>query len=253
MSKKCLLAHTYDPNKHNIDGWWISEKLDGVRALFDGEFLFSRTGKKLYPPAYWIEEITSGALLDGELFIDRGKFQETVSIVRTVKEDKGWHKIKYKIFDTPIPDTSFEERMNIVDEMCKNSKYLEPVKHWKPSHSIENELDIVLQKGGEGLMLREPQSNYVWKRSKTLLKVKKFFDEEATVLSYLPGKGKHEGRMGALGVTWKGKMFKIGTGFDDKQRENPPPIGSKVTFKFQELTKGGIPRFPVFMRVRDDL
>ena len=192
-------------------------------------------------------------MLDGELFIDRGKFQETVSIVRSYKEDKGWHKIKYKIFDTPIPDTPFEERMNIVDEMCKNSKYLEPVKHWKPSHSIVNELDIVLQKGGEGLMLREPQSNYVWKRSKTLLKVKKFFDEEATVLSYLPGKGKHEGRMGALGVTWKGKMFKIGTGFDDKERENPPPIGSKVTFKFQELTKGGIPRFPVFMRVRDDL
>ena len=158
-----------------------------------------------------------------------------------------------KFFEIEIEEKDPKKAENKVDEMCKNSKYLEPVKHWKPSHSIVNELDIVLQKGGEGLMLREPQSNYVWKRSKTLLKVKKFFDEEATVLSYLPGKGKHEGRMGALGVTWKGKMFKIGTGFDDKERENPPPIGSKVTFKFQELTKGGIPRFPVFMRVRDDL
>ena len=98
MSHTCLLAHTYDAGKHNVDGWWVSEKLDGVRALFDGEFLFSRTGKKISPPAYWIEEITSGALLDGELFIDRGKFQETVSIVRSFKEDKGWHKIKYKIF-----------------------------------------------------------------------------------------------------------------------------------------------------------
>ena len=88
----CLLAHTYDPNKHNVDDWFLSEKLDGVRALFDGEFLFSRTGKKIGPPAYWIEQIPSGALLDGELFLDRGKFQETVSIVRSVKVDKGWDK-----------------------------------------------------------------------------------------------------------------------------------------------------------------
>ena len=108
MSHTCLLAHTYDSGKHNVDGWWVSEKLDGVRALFDGEFLFSRTGKKISPPAYWIEEITSGALLDGELFIDRGKFQETVSIVRSFKEDKGWHKIKYKIFYTPVQYTPFE-------------------------------------------------------------------------------------------------------------------------------------------------
>ncbi len=251
MPHTCLLAHAYDAGKHNIDGWWVSEKLDGVRALFDGEFLFSRTGKQISPPAYWIEEIPSGALLDGELFLDRGKFQETVSIVRSVKVDKGWDKIKYKVFDTPIPDTPFEERMEMVDEMCKHGKNLEPVKHWKPSHSIENELDIVLQKGGEGLMLREPQSEYVWKRSKTLLKVKRFFDEEATVMSHIEGKGKHKGRLGAIGVTWNGKMFKIGTGFNDEQRENPPPIECKVTFKFQELTNSGIPRFPVFICVRD--
>ena len=98
MSNTCLLAHTYNPEKHNVDGWFLSEKLDGVRALFDGEFLYSRTGKMFKPPTYWIEEVTSGALLDGELFIDRGKFQETVSIVRSVKEDKGWDKIKYKVF-----------------------------------------------------------------------------------------------------------------------------------------------------------
>ena len=251
MPHTCLLAHAYDAGKHNIDGWWVSEKLDGVRALFDGEFLFSRTGKKIIPPAYWIEQIPSGALLDGELFIGRGEFQETVSIVRSFKEDKGWDKIKYKVFDTPIPDTPFEERMEMVDEMCKHGKNLEPVKHWKSSHSIENELDIVLQKGGEGLMLREPQSEYVWKRSKTLLKVKRFFDEEATVMSHIEGKGKHKGRLGAIGVTWNGKMFKIGTGFNDEQRENPPPIGCKVTFKFQELTNGRIPRFPVFICVRD--
>ena len=253
MSKKCLLAHTYDPNKHNIDGWFLSEKLDGVRALWDGEFLHTRTGKPIITPAYWSEELPSGFPLDGELFIDRGKFQETVSIVRSSKEDKGWHKIIYKVFDTPIRDTPFEKRMEMLDDHLKDNKVAQPVKHWKTQHTIETELNIVLQKGGEGLMLRKPQSEYEFKRSKTLLKVKRFFDDEATVMSHIEGKGKHKGRMGALGVTWKGKIFKVGTGFDDKDRENPPPIGSKITFKYQETTNDGIPRFPVFMRVRDDL
>ena len=138
---------------------------------------------------------SSGFPLDGELFIDRGKFQETVSIVRSSKEDKGWHKIIYKVFDTPIPNTPFEKRMEMLDDHLKDNKVAQPVKHWKTQHTIETELNIVLQKGGEGLMLRKPQSEYEFKRSKTLLKVKRFFDDEATVMSHIEGKGKHKGRM----------------------------------------------------------
>ncbi|CAD7956609.1 unnamed protein product [Amoebophrya sp. A120] len=116
-------------------------------------------------------------------------------------------------------------------------------------------LKKVEQDGGEGLMLREPNSLYERKRSNTLLKVKTFFDLDATVVRIEQGAGKHKNRMGAL--VCKDAMnrsieFKVGTGFTDEMRENPPPVGSLITVKYQEKTKDGKPRFPVFMRVRTD-
>jgi DNA ligase-1 len=81
--------------------------------------------------------------------------------------------------------------------------------------------------------------------------VKLFKDAEALVVGYEPGKGKHVGVMGALRVEncKDGVKFKLGTGFNDEDRRNPPPIGSTVTYKYQELTDAGVPRFPIFLRV----
>ena len=103
-------------------------------------------------------------------------------------------------------------------------------------------------------MLRQPGSLYEARRSSTLLKVKRFHDAEATVLEHLPGAGRHKGRLGALAVQLPdGTNFSVGTGFSDAQRENPPSIGSTITFRYQELTDGGVPRFPSFVRVRTDV
>jgi len=113
-----------------------------------------------------------------------------------------------------------------------------------------NHLLLTLEKaeggGAEGLMLRQPGSLYEGCRSSTLLKVKTFLDDEATVVGYEDGKGRHKGRVGSIILSWEGKEFKVGTGLSDKEREDPPPIGSKITFKYQELSTGGIPRFPVY-------
>ena len=104
--------------------------------------------------------------------------------------------------------------------------------------------------GGEGLMLRQPGSRYEAGRSATLLKVKTFHDAEASVLEHIPGAGRHKGRLGALLVQLPdGTKFSVGTGFSDYQRENPPPVGSTITFRYQELTDGGVPRFPSFVRI----
>lgn len=95
-------------------------------------------------------------------------------------------------------------------------------------------MDKVLKMGGEGLMVKDPASLYEHKRSDKLLKIKKFDDAEAVVESHQPGTGWCIGMMGALRVHWKGNKhlkFKIGSGFDKKQRKNPPKIGSVVTFK----------------------
>jgi DNA ligase-1 len=95
---------------------------------------------------------------------------------------------------------------------------------------------------------------YVAGRSSTLLKVKSFKDDEATVIAHQAGAGRHKGRMGALLVRMAdGTEFSIGTGFSDKERESPPAIGSIVTFRHQELSDGGVPRFPSYGGVREDV
>jgi DNA ligase 1 len=98
---------------------------------------------------------------------------------------------------------------------------------------MEKYMDKITNANGEGVMLRTPDSLYEQCRSKTLLKVKKFEDAEATVISYEPGTGRLTGLMGAMRVRDRfGIEFKIGGGFSDEQRGNPPAIGARVTFKF---------------------
>ena len=103
-------------------------------------------------------------------------------------------------------------------------------------------------------MLRQPGSQYEAGRSTTLLKVKTFHDAEGRVVEHLPGKGRHAGRLGAVVVELPdGQTFSVGTGFSDAQRQNPPAIGSTITYRYQELTDRGVPRFPSFVRVRTDV
>ena len=111
-------------------------------------------------------------------------------------------------------------------------------------------MKVVLDKGGEGLMLKDPASFYEQRRSESLLKVKKFDDAEAIVLGHEKGTGRCADMLGALRVKHclTGVLFKVGTGFNDSQRRKPPKIGCKITFKHQGVTKDNIPRFPVFMR-----
>jgi DNA ligase 1 len=115
---------------------------------------------------------------------------------------------------------------------------------------LREELARVEALGGEGLMLRQPGSAYETGRSFTLLKIKSFHDAEAVVLAHQSGKGRHKGRLGALAVRLPdGTEFSVGTGFSDAERAAPPPLGSTITFRYQELSDGGVPRFPSFVRV----
>jgi DNA ligase-1 len=115
-------------------------------------------------------------------------------------------------------------------------------------------LDRITALGGEGLMLRQPGSQYETGRSATLLKVKRFQDADARVIEHLPGTGRHRGRLGALLVVLPdGTTFSVGTGFSDAERERPPAVGSLITFRYQELSDRGVPRFPSFVRNRSDV
>jgi DNA ligase-1 len=251
-----LLAHAWD-NEQDLTGWLMSEKLDGVRAYWTGEGFLSRQGNTFYAPA-WFTKGLPKVPLDGELWIGRKQFQRTVSIVRRQDAGELWRQVLYVVFDAPQARGPFEERRSVMAEAAREDRcpFVRVLYQaiCQGTDDLRKELDRIESLGGEGLMLRQPGSIYETGRSHTLLKVKRFQDAEARVVGHLPGAGRHKGRLGALLVELTGgTRFSVGTGFTDAQRENPPAIGSVITFRFQELTDGGVPRFPSFVRVRSDM
>jgi DNA ligase-1 len=250
-----LLAQSWD-NDADLAGWWMSEKLDGVRAYWDGKQFLSRQGNVYHAPE-WFAEHLPPVPLDGELWLARKSFQRTVSIVRRQDKSDHWREISFLIFDAPSVSEVFEKRQEyLLDALARFRAGHVRLHAQEPCRGVEHlreELLRVEALGGEGLMLRQPGSHYEVGRSSTLLKVKTFHDAEARVVEHLPGAGRHEGRLGALGVELAdGTRFSVGTGFSNAQRANPPSIGSTITFRYQELSDRGVPRFPSFVRLRAD-
>jgi len=255
-AKKVMLAKKWDEDKTNPRGWWISEKLDGVRAFFDGKIFYSRQGKKYWAPQWYTKELQElGVALDGELWCGRGFFQKCVSVVRNQSGMSDWSQIRYLVFDAPKFAGGYEKRVQYLNQLpLPDFVKVVGIQRCEGRSHLKRLLAEVEKDGGEGLMIREPRSTYDWKRSSALLKVKSFQDEEAKVVGHKSGKGRLTGMCGGIEcVLVNGKRFTVGTGFDDSQRKNPPPLNSVVTVKYQELSDGGIPRFPVFLRIRSDV
>ncbi|NUQ64510.1 MAG: DNA ligase [Pirellulales bacterium] len=246
-----LLAQTWD-NAADLTDWWMSEKLDGVRAYWDGEQFLSRLGNLYHAPDWFVEGLPA-VPLDGELWLDRRKFQQTVSIVRRQDKSDHWRSIRFVVFDAPASEADFESRLEFLRQTIRPKKQPFAAVHGhtrcKGTSHLREELARIEALGGEGLMLRQPGSVYEIGRSSTLLKVKSFHDAEAVVVDHQAGKGKHKGRLGALVVRMEdGTEFAVGTGFSDAERGSPPPVGSVITFRYQELSDAGVPRFPSFVR-----
>ncbi|KAM0746957.1 DNA ligase/mRNA capping enzyme [Meredithblackwellia eburnea MCA 4105] len=302
-----LLANKFELGNDKVDptGWWVSEKLDGIRCFWDGQnTLWSRLGNPFYAPAWFIRKLPKGHTLDGELYHSRGNFSEVSSIVRAQGSDR-WNEIRYQVFDIPsLAHLTFEARLKelavlfptspaaptnhapspsssvpagVVDQDVEKGKGKEKGKDkdadkgnykWvkgpvvdlvvqEPCKGYDHLIELlqeVEKGGGEGLMLRKPGSLYEAKRSSTLLKVKTFFDAEATVIGYEPGKGKYKGMTGSLLCQMEsGKKFSCGSGLTDQQRRDPPKIGAIISYRFQEITKENVPRFPTFVGERVDV
>ena len=218
----------------------MSEKLDGVRAFWDGSRFLSRQGNLFYAPDWFVEHLPSTPL-DGELWLGRKSFQRTVSIVRRQDKSDLWRELAYVVFDAPAQNDVFERRLEYLrDSLAQNQSTFVRILEQERCRNLDHlreELDRVDALGGEGLMLRQPGSLYEAGRSATLLKIKRFHDAEARVIGHLPGAGRHKGRLGALDVVLPdGTQFSVGTGFSDAQRESPPPVGSVITFRYQELS-----------------
>jgi len=243
------LLKTY--KDQNISGWVMSEKLDGIRAYWNGKELLSRGGKKIYTPQYFTKHFPKFEL-DGELWTKRKDFENISSIVQDKNPSQGWKNITYNIFEVPHAKGALFERLEKVKPYeNKIIKLLPQIKIKNKSHleAFHNDLE---KKGAEGVVVRNPKMPYIAKRTSTALKVKRFKDAECEVIGYTHGKGKYRELLGALKCRLdNGIIFKIGTGLSDSERKKPPNIGAFVTFKYQNLTKYGKPRFPVYLRVRE--
>ena len=251
-----LLAKNYQQDI-DVKQYLISEKYDGVRALWNGKQLISRQGNRINAPAWFTKDLPK-TQLDGELWMGRGKFDALSGAVRKDQPvDAEWKNIHYQIFELPNAKGTFEARAKRIVEIVKqaNLPQLNAVVQFRINDEIalNAHLKKVVKNGGEGLMLHRADAVYTTGRSDVLLKLKPLYDAEAKVIGHTAGKGKYAEKLGALLVeTPQGIRFKLGTGFSDAQRENPPKIGSTVTYTFKDTTKNGKPKFASFLRVRKD-
>ena len=237
----------------DVRGWAMSEKLDGVRAYWDGQQLLSRAGYPFRPPAGFLADYPPWPL-DGELYRGRGQFEATSAAVRAVDGD--WRGINLHVFDVPQATGDLYQRLATLETWLREHPQAHirvvaqtPVKN---REHITSTLKTIEQQGGEGLMLREPNQPYHGGRSPYLLKVKSAPDAECTVVAHHPGKGKHAGRLGAITCENEHGRFRIGSGFTDTERAHPPAIGSTITYRYRGFTRKGTPRFATYLRPRND-
>lgn len=249
-----MLASNFDP-EIAVEEYFISEKYDGVRAYWDGKSIFSRSGRKINAPQWFYQKFPI-VPLDGELWIKRGDFERVSGISRTKNPvEKDWQDIKFMAFDLPKSPNDFERRTALLSKLVKssNSKYLKLVKQKEvlDISQVNRFLEKVISLNGEGVILHHLQNLYAQGRSKGVLKLKPFEDAEAMIIAHTPGKGKYFGMLGAVEVRNKdGHIFRIGSGFSDVQRQNPPKVGTIITYRFRGKTVNDIPRFATFLRIR---
>ena len=249
-----MLALRYDAS---IDpaGYWVSEKLDGVRALWDGRHLRFRSGREIVAPAWFLAALPATAV-DGELWLGRRRFDELSGLIRREDpQDPAWRDVRYLLFDQPAGTGDFSTRLQALRELVDLAAVpwlqLVPQQRVPDRATLQRLLETTVRNGGEGLMLHRADARWQPGRSDALLKLTPWMDAEARVVGYVPGKGRLQGKVGALRVeAADGRRFRIGSGLTDATRAHPPAIGALVTYRYRELTPAGQPRFPRYLRER---
>jgi DNA ligase-1 len=234
----------------------VSEKLDGVRALWLGSTLRFRSGRPIAVPAPFVQGMPEVAL-DGELWAGRHHFDVLSGTIRkAVPVDAEWQSVRYMVFDAPYDSGPFTKRFARLSALVEfaHLPWLQAVAQSTLPNAValQNRLNEVVAAGGEGLMLHRADALWAPGRSDGLRKLKAVPDEEGTVVAHIAGKGKCQGQMGAsLMQTPDGQRFALGTGFSDALRASPPPVGAIVTYRYRDRTSSVLPKFASLLRVRD--
>ena len=242
------------PVGRSPQGFLVSEKFDGVRAVWNGRQLHFRSGREIVAPDWFVRALPQQAL-DGELWLARGQFDRLSGVVRQQHPPEAWRQVHYMVFDAPGQGGPFEARWQAVQSVVEEVRvpWLLRVEQTRvdTALALRQRLDAVVRDGGEGLVLHLADALWQQGRTQALFKLKPEPDDEAQVVGHLPGKGRYTGMTGALEVrTPQGVAFALGSGLNDAQRRNPPEVGSWVTYRYRDRTPQGIPRFATFVRAR---
>jgi len=235
---------------------FVSEKYDGVRAIWDGRVLRHRSGRVVSAPASFVAALPATPL-DGELWLGRGRFEALSARVRRVEpNEREWRDVRYMLFDTPIGALPFSARLERLATLAPRlPATVEVAPQWRVGDRAELERALVrtVGAGGEGLMLHDAAALYLPGRSEALLKMKPHLDAEAIVVGHRSGTGKYRGLVGALEVqSPEGRRFFVGSGLEDAMRREPPAIGTTITYRYRDLTSSGLPRFATYLRRHDE-
>ena len=242
--------------QEDIQGWYMSEKLDGIRGYWDGKKLWTKNGNPIHAPV-WFTDGLPNFELDGELWSSQGKFEFIASTVLDATPSPQWHSLTYNIFEVPHARGDFQTRLNKIATWLRSH----PNKHVRiiaqqPCNGRDHLYDFLKQvreRDGEGIILKDPRREYRDGSNQRVLKLKNYSRSTGSVIGYTPGKGQFKGMMGSLRVSLKnGTLFNLGTGFNKEQRMHPPAIGSTVLFKHCGLTRRGKPRFASFLRITQE-
>lgn len=231
----------------------VSEKYDGVRAVWIDGRLTTRSGFPILAPKWFVDALPERDL-EGELWMGYGRFDDISALARSVKsEDLRWREVQFLVFDLPGSILPFEQRAQEIDTIVEsaNRAWLKSVRRdsFDSEDALKKHLDLIVARGGEGLMLNNRHSHYEPVRTDAILKYKPVYDDEAQVVKVIEGQGKYIGKMGSLEVKLKnGRLMKIGTGYTDKERSNPPQPGDWITFEYSGFTSTGLPRFARYKR-----
>jgi DNA ligase-1 len=238
-------------------GYLVSEKYDGMRAIWDGTVLRSRSGLPIAAPRGFVDRLPPTPL-DGELWPGRGRFEWLSTIVRHRRPlESQWQSVRYMVFELPDAPGDFSLRVQRIRSIAGRVGWSQLVAvdqdRLTSARALQRRLDTVVAGGGEGLMLHRADAAYTVGRSEALLKLKPLHDAEGRVIAHLVGRGRHAKRLGALRLrTDAGVEFALGSGLSDAQRDDPPALGSIVSFTHRGWTANGVPRFASFLRVRED-
>lgn len=258
IAQEILLLSPFDEAliTQNPQNYLWSEKLDGIRAYWDGKSLYTRNGKKIHAPAFFTQNFPPFAI-DGELWSKRGDFENIVSIIKNKNRSSEWKNLKFFIFEVPHQKGGLLERLQVLQDYLKthHAPFIEII----PQHSFNStkelfiQLEHITQNQGEGIVVRNKSTAYYTGRTKDSMKLKKYEDRECKITHYIQGQGKFEGMVGSFLCQDGEKSIKIGSGMDENFRKNPPSVGTIITYKFFGYTSKGNPRFPTFLRIRSDI